>query len=614
MKQLKYILPLLLTIITLSIYNPIQAEASTSNYSITFYQDVSWTLTPDPPYNSTNKIPIIQHEITLNGQWMLIKVWNNNTILGHISPSFVSNYGWSTRLFTVSGYNVTLTLPSNATHFSLVSYSGNASGLPNISFATFQQTTVSYTNPAPTGPVSIVLPSVTYIEPYGFGYNASNTIELNAGQTFTEAGVIFNTGSLVNIDNFTIKNTSLGNTAIAGLTPSTTYYYRTFITMDGVTFYSTTAQFTTTAVIDPIVPTPTYSITPNLVATILFPAHTNGNNESATGVGWAWTNNGTTPTKQNTLSLSPFNVNSTEVSFTLDYSTTYKFVKYIDTNANRTIYSDVLTFTTPNPTFNVIFKDYDGTTLATRTVSQGESVTDLPPNPTRQGYTFSHWEPPVTNIQGNLETFAQYTINTYLVTFIADGLLIGQQNVAHGSGLNTSTIPIPTKQGFTFQHYRYVSNGINIVFNINTDVITAPLELIAVFADIPTYTITWRDPAFNVLKIETVNSGLTGTPPNYVPNSGFTLVGWTPDITQPVTQNIQYIAIVQEVTTNSGTTPIVIQNATGLTDLFAGVFGAIVGSLMILGTIDLFGLQLSSLLWLFFAGTGFMLVWKIIRG
>jgi hypothetical protein len=35
---------------------------------------------------------------------------------------------------------------------------------------------------------------------------------------------------------------------------------------------------------------------------------------------------------------------------------------------------------------------------------------------------------------------------------------------------------------------------------------------------------------------------------------------------------------------------------------------------MILGTIDLFGLQLSSLLWLFFAGTGFMMVWKVIRG
>jgi hypothetical protein len=287
-------------------------------------------------------------------------------------------------------------------------------------------------------------------------------------------------------------------------------------------------------------------------------------------------------------------------------------VKYIDTNANRTIYSDVLTFTTPNPTFNVIFKDYDGTTLATRTVNQGESVTDLPPNPTRQGYTFSHWEPPVTNIQGNLETFAQYTINTYLVTFIADGLLIGQQNVAHGSGLNTSTIPIPTKQGFTFQHYRYVTNGINIVFNINTDVITAPLELIAVFAEIPTYTITWRDPAFNVLKIETVNSGLTGTPPNYIPNSGFTLVGWTPDITQPVTQNIQYIAIVQEVTT-SGITPIPI-DYNPITDLFGGVIGASVGAIMTLGTIELYGITLNSLIFLFISMTVGLWILKAIRG
>jgi len=54
-------------------------------------------------------------------------------------------------------------------------------------------------------------------------------------------------------------------------------------------------------------------------------------------------------------------------------------------------------------------------------------------------------------------------------------------------------------------------------------------------------------------------------------------------------------------------------NATGLTDLFTGVFGAIVGSLMILGTIDLFGIELSALFWLFIAGTGFMMIWKLVK-
>jgi hypothetical protein len=89
------------------------------------------------------------------------------------------------------------------------------------------------------------------------------------------------------------------------------------------------------------------------------------------------------------------------------------------------------------------------------------------------------------------------------------------------------------------------------------------------------------------------------------------LVGWTPYPTQPITQNITFVAVVEALPTPPPAGTI---NATGLTDIFTAVFGAIVGSLMILGTIDLFGLQLSSLFWLFFAGTGFMMAWKMIRG
>jgi hypothetical protein len=637
MKQLKYILPLLLTIITLAIYNPIETQASTTNYNITFTNNSRWIGTGSQSLSSwsrTNLITILNNSIIINGNYTNITFYdNNNNQIGLTIGSIPSQPENTSISQTTPQGNISNLIPNGAVYFGITAAGDNSSvwSPNNITFTSFQTVTVSYSTPVIT-PISVSLPPTPfiYLEPYGLSYNGYDLwriaqVHIPNINTLTSA-LLWSTNSFVDIDNYQFTTPADGlyqGTGVPGtiqeqqigqLTPNTTYYYRTYVEINGNYYYSSTGSVTTPNITNHTIPTPTYSITPNLAATITFPAVTQGNIGQIYDRGWLWTDDGTTPTLTNTLSHSPYSQtigvnNEFEIFPVLDYSTTYKYRQYVRDGINTnstTYYSDVLTFTTPNQTFNVEFRDYDETLISTVTVEQGESVTNLPPNPTRTGYTFNSWQPPVTNIQGNLVTYATYDQNSYLVTFISSGVLVGQQNVLHGSGLDTTNIPIPTLQGFIFQHYTLFDN----VYNINNFVIF-PMELIAVFEAIPTYTITWRDPAFNTLKIETVNSGLIGTPPNYVPNSGFTLVGWTPDITQPVTQNIQYIAVVEQIpiTPPSGTV-----NATGLTDLFAGVFGAIVGSLMILGTIDLFGLQLSSLLWLFFAGTGFMMVWKVIRG
>jgi hypothetical protein len=193
-----------------------------------------------------------------------------------------------------------------------------------------------------------------------------------------------------------------------------------------------------------------------------------------------------------------------------------------------------------NIIYDVTFTDYDDSIIEVVTVEPGETAIPTQ-QPTRQGYVFAYWEPPVTDIQGNLTTKAIY----------------------------------------------YVP-------------------------------ITWLNTDFSTIRIDQVIEGQIPSPPTL---EGYTRT-WTPDIdfaTEPET----YVLISQTqnqtsgITETSGTTIIyrtqLPDDYSGITDLFGGVFGAIVGTIMILGTIDLFGVQLSSLFWLFFAGSGFFMIWRFVR-
>ena len=61
--------------------------------------------------------------------------------------------------------------------------------------------------------------------------------------------------------------------------------------------------------------------------------------------------------------------------------------------------------------YTVTFKDWDGSVLKTQTVASGGSATP-PPNPTRDGYTFSGWSGNYTNVTADVDIIAQYTQNS----------------------------------------------------------------------------------------------------------------------------------------------------------------------------------------------------------
>ena len=99
-------------------------------------------------------------------------------------------------------------------------------------------------------------------------------------------------------------------------------------------------------------------------------------------------------------------------------------------------------------TYTVTFKDWNGTVLKTQQIQYGGAAT-APANPTRTGYTFTGWDKAFTNVTANLVVTAQYSINTYTVTFKDwNGTVLKTQQVQYGGA---ATAPAnPTRTGYTF--------------------------------------------------------------------------------------------------------------------------------------------------------------------
>ena len=172
-----------------------------------------------------------------------------------------------------------------------------------------------------------------------------------------------------------------------------------------------------------------------------------------------------------------------------------------------------ITSSEPDPVYyTVTFKDWDGTTLKTEQVIEGGSAT-APANPTRVGYTFTGWDVAFNNVTSDLTVTAQYTINTYTVTFKDwDGTTLKTQTVNYGG---SATAPAnPTRVGYTFTGWDKAFTNV-----------TSNLTVTAQYT-INTYTVTFKDWDGTVLKTQTVNYGGAATAPADPIREGYTFAGW----------------------------------------------------------------------------------------
>ncbi len=182
--------------------------------------------------------------------------------------------------------------------------------------------------------------------------------------------------------------------------------------------------------------------------------------------------------------------------------------------------------------WTVQFKDYDGTSLKTEEVRDGEAAT-APANPTRDGFTFTGWDTVFTSVTGNLIVTAVYSQNpvvptTYTVSFDTLGFgTIPAQTVIDGA---TATKPAdPVRTGWTFSGWTL--NGAS--YNFSTPV-TGSITLVATYTENPVvppvepaYTATFTDEDGNVLKTEKVAAGDTHTPPPTPYKMHYAFTEWT---------------------------------------------------------------------------------------
>ena len=136
--------------------------------------------------------------------------------------------------------------------------------------------------------------------------------------------------------------------------------------------------------------------------------------------------------------------------------------------------------------YTIEFDTDGGNTIDSITQDYGTAIT-APADPTKTGYTFAGWNPaiPTTMPAENKTIKAQWTIQSYDVTFTVDGETYATQTVEYNQPVTTPANN-PSKNGYTFKEWQ--KDGIAYDFNA---AVTGPITLTAAFDPI-SYTITYE--------------------------------------------------------------------------------------------------------------------------
>ena len=210
----------------------------------------------------------------------------------------------------------------------------------------------------------------------------------------------------------------------------------------------------------------------------------------------------------NTYTVTFVDDNGTVATETVDYGGTVTNLpdvpdveghtgKWVDSDGNEfttavVIKSDMtITAEYTINTYTVTFTDENGT-VATRTVDYGSTVTALPDVPEVEGHT-GKWIDSDGNefttavaIKSDMTITAEYTINTYTVTFVDDNGTVATETVDYG-GTVTNLPDVPEVEGHTGKWVDADGNEFTATVVIKSDlIITAEYTA-------ETYTVTFVD-------------------------------------------------------------------------------------------------------------------------
>ena len=165
------------------------------------------------------------------------------------------------------------------------------------------------------------------------------------------------------------------------------------------------------------------------------------------------------------------------------------------------------------PSYQVVFRDYDKLLISSSYVQRGQTAT-LPPNPTREGFTFLGWDGDHTNIQADALFTARYAGVVYTVTFLNDnGDTLKTELVEEGTAATAPAVPVYADRAFSG-------------WDVSFDDVRSDLTVTAQYA-INSYTVQFLDHDGAVLQSEVVQYGEDATPPALPSRAGFTFLGWS---------------------------------------------------------------------------------------
>ena len=194
------------------------------------------------------------------------------------------------------------------------------------------------------------------------------------------------------------------------------------------------------------------------------------------------------------------------------------------------------------PTHTVTFQ-IDGTPYLTTPVLDGVKV-DEPAAPTKEGHTFAGWctdetgitsydfEAPVTT---DLTLYANWTVNTYTVTFDANGGTVtpADAEVAYNTPVSA---PVAEKAGYTLEGWYASEDFSGTAWDFSVNPVTGTLTLYANWTQIPAavYTVTFHannGTTPDIYETASVTAGNTvSAPANNPVWEGHTFAGWFKDV------------------------------------------------------------------------------------
>ncbi len=170
--------------------------------------------------------------------------------------------------------------------------------------------------------------------------------------------------------------------------------------------------------------------------------------------------------------------------------------------------------------YTITFNTVGGTAIEAITLNYGTDII-APANPTKTGYTFAGWnvEIPATMPAENMTITANWTVNSYTITFNTDGgTEIAPITADYGTAITKPADP--TKTGYTF-------GGWSV--NIPT---TMPAEDMTITAlwNVNRYTVTFNTNGGTAIESVTADYGTPIAKPADPTKRGYTFKGWDAEI------------------------------------------------------------------------------------